>query len=71
MNSNDAPRTEDNPRVLLPIPEVQAALGGISRAALYQEITSGRLRVTRIGRRVFVRRTALDDYIDKLDQDDV
>jgi len=35
----------------------------ISRSMLYSEIRKGRLRVTKLGRRSFVSRQDLEDYI--------
>ena len=43
--------------------QASAQLGGLSRSKLYMEIAEGRLRVTKIGARTFISRSALRDYI--------
>lgn len=55
------PRAPDR---LYTIPETCAAIGGISRSALYEgPIARGELRVLRVGRRVFVSSSALAEFI--------
>lgn len=47
------------PDRLLSIEEARAALGGVSRSTLYQEIRAGRLRTVRVGRRRLVPSSAI------------
>lgn len=55
------PRAPDR---LCTIPETCAALGGISRSALYGgPIARGELRVIHVGRRVFVPSSAITEYV--------
>lgn len=52
------------PDRLLSLPEACAALGGISRSALYEgPLARGELRVIHVGRRVFVPSGAIAEYI--------
>ena len=52
------------PDRLLSVPEACAALGGISRSALYEgPIARGELRVIHVGRRVFVPGASIATYI--------
>ncbi|MER3388543.1 MAG: helix-turn-helix domain-containing protein [Microcella sp.] len=48
---------------LLSIAEGQAYLGGVSRSQLYELKKSDRIRFVKIGRRAFVTRTSLDEYV--------
>jgi excisionase family DNA binding protein len=52
----------------LSIPEALDALG-ISRQTLYDEINAHRLRTYRVGRRRFVSRAALLDWIQEREQE--
>lgn len=54
---------EPKPTRLHPLKEAQQRLGGISRAKLYLEVDQGRLKLSRIGRRVFVSDVELDRYL--------
>lgn len=55
-------------QVLYKIPEVMAMLR-ISRAALYQEMSAGRLRRVKRGRSVFVTAAAITDYVALLEHE--
>ena len=46
--------------VLYSLPEAAKALGGISVWTLRKHVTQGRVRVTRIGRRIFLDAEELD-----------
>ena len=54
--------------VLYKIPEVMAMLR-MSRGALYQEMSAGRLRKVKRGRSVFVTAAAIADYVALLEQE--
>jgi hypothetical protein len=54
--------------VLYKIPEVMAMLR-MSRGALYQEISAGRLRKVKRGRSVFVTAAAIADYVALLERE--
>lgn len=61
-----AEATPPAPDRLYTIPETCAALGGISRSALYGgPIARGELRVVHVGRRVFVPSSAIGEYIEE------
>lgn len=49
-------------RPWLPIPETQAALGGLSRSAIYELIDKGHLVRVKVGRRSFVTTASIADY---------
>ena len=55
-------------QVLYKIPEVMAMLR-MSRAALYQEMSAGRLRKVKRGRSVFVTVAAIADYVALLERE--
>ena len=55
-------------QVLYKIPEVMATLR-MSRGAVYQEISAGRLRKVKRGRSVFVTAAAIADYVALLEQE--
>jgi excisionase family DNA binding protein len=48
--------TED---ILLPVPEVCRQLGGISKWTVYSWLAQGKLRRSKVGSRVMVRRSQL------------
>ena len=54
--------------VLYKIPEVMRMLR-MSRGALYQEMTAGRLRRVKRGRSVFVTAAAIADYVALLERE--
>jgi len=56
---NDDPKLDS-------IPDAQAYLGGISRTTLYELAKRRDLKVVRIGRRAFVTRASLDEYVERL-----
>ena len=53
-------------RSLYPIPEAQEQLGGLSRSKLYQLVKSGRLKLVKIGRRSFVTRDEITQFVASL-----
>ena len=53
-------------RLLYPEAEARAQLGGISRSKLYELITAGELRTTKIGARTFFTAEELRRFVDKL-----
>jgi len=55
-------------QMLYKIPEVMAMLR-MSRAALYQEMSAGRLRKVKRGRSVFVTAAAIADYVALLERE--
>lgn len=58
------PRKQNNSDAMaLTIAEARAALGGISNVTIYSLINSGELRTFTIGRRRFVSREAIADFI--------
>jgi hypothetical protein len=62
-----AQRAAPAPPRLLTVPEVCAALGGLSRGQLYKEMGNG-LRTVHIGKRVFVAEAELRSYIESRGQ---
>lgn len=66
MEAATSPRAPDR---LLTIGDACAALGGISRSALYEgPIARGDLRVIHVGRRVFVPAAAIAEFIGRADR---
>ncbi len=59
----------DNESALLTFDQVLSDWLPISRSKLYAEIRSGRLRIVKLGRRSFVSRADLEDYISGLRED--
>jgi excisionase family DNA binding protein len=55
--------------VLVPIPEVGLALGGLGRTKVYEELASGRPRSVRVGRRRFVPADAIREYVEALERE--
>lgn len=53
-------------RRLIPIPDICAALGGISRTTVYNLIARGDLVRVNIGTRAFVTSDSLTAYLEKL-----
>ena len=53
-------------RKLDSIPDAQAYLGGIGRTMLYELMKTQELRAVRIGRRSFITRESLDNYVERL-----
>jgi excisionase family DNA binding protein len=51
---------------LLTITDARRILGGISIATVYGLINEKKLKAVRIGKRIFVRRTDLYEFIDNL-----
>jgi len=64
-----ATNTERPNRLLIPVPEVLAALGGISRSQFYALLAAGDLCAVKLGRRTFVTAQALDAYVARLGGD--
>ena len=51
---------------LADVPEAQSYLGGISRTQLYELRSAGLIQFVKIGRRAFVTRTSLDQYVERI-----
>jgi excisionase family DNA binding protein len=51
---------------LYPIPEAQEYLGGISRTTLHELAKRGEVAVVNIGRRAFITRASLDEYVERI-----
>jgi excisionase family DNA binding protein len=72
MNTKLEERRGDSPvrgqfgRILNAIPEARERLGGISRSKLYELISSGDLRVVKIGSRSFIPEESLQAFATKL-----
>ena len=61
----ELPSTSDSePDRLLSIPDAAGALG-IGRSMLYGEISAGRLRSVKVGRRRLIPSGAIRDYVDR------
>ena len=58
--------TEQRGPRLIPVPGVQADLGGISRTSVYELISSGELTKVNIGRRSFITEESLTAYLSRL-----
>jgi excisionase family DNA binding protein len=55
--------------LLVPVyPEAAQALGGLSRSKLYTEISAGRLKLVKIGRRAFIAQAELERYVAALSE---
>ena len=48
---------------LVPIPDVQQAIGGVSRQTVYNMIAAGSLRRVNVGRRAFITRASLEAFL--------
>ena len=57
--------TERPARLLIPITDTCAMLGGITRPTLYDLINGGELDRVRIGRRSFITAQSIHDYVDR------
>jgi len=58
-------RQEEN-RLLIPIPDAQTDLGGISRPTVYNLVNRGELVKVNIGRRGFITAESIAAYVDRL-----
>ena len=58
--------TDASPRLLVPIPGAQAALGGLGRTTIYELAKRGDIVRVNIGRRSFITMASLEEYIDSL-----
>ena len=52
--------------LLVPVPDAQNQLGGISRTTLYELINAGELVRVNVGRRSFVTSESIAAYVNKL-----
>lgn len=48
---------------LFSVTDAQAYLGGISRTMLYALLEQGQIKRVNIGRRAFITRASMDDYV--------
>jgi excisionase family DNA binding protein len=53
------------PQVLLSVEEATRRLGGVSRWTVYAWMSQGRLRKTKVGRRVMISERDLEAFIDR------
>ena len=53
-------------RLLYPVPEARALLGGLSHSGFYQLVKAGTIRLTKIGRRSFVEHDELGAIVTRL-----
>lgn len=60
--------TEKYTRLLVPILDTQAALGGIGRTKLYELVNAGELVHVNIGRRGFITADSIAAYVERLKQ---
>jgi hypothetical protein len=58
--------TTPTDRLLVPVPEACAALGGISRTTLWELVNRGEVIRVRVGRRSFVTAKSIAAYVDRL-----
>lgn len=59
---------EEAPRLLVPIPDACAVLGGISRPTIYELVKRRELVKVNIGRRGFITAESLNSYVESLRQ---
>jgi hypothetical protein len=57
---------EQQPRLLVPIPDACSELGGVSRTTVYDLANQGELVKVNIGRRGFITGESLAAYVDRL-----
>jgi hypothetical protein len=53
-------------RLLYPVPEARALLGGIGHTTIYELMKTGQLERVNIGRRTFITAKSLVAYLDRL-----
>jgi uncharacterized Fe-S cluster-containing radical SAM superfamily enzyme len=58
--------SEQQPRLLVPIPDACSELGGVSRTTVYDLANRGELVKVNIGRRGFITGESLAAYVDRL-----
>ena len=59
---------EQQPRLLVPIPDVCSELGGVSRTTVYDLANRGELVKVNIGRRGFITGESLAAYVNRLSE---
>jgi excisionase family DNA binding protein len=57
-------------RIAHGVPEIAQLLGGVSERYVWTLIEAGDLESFTVGRRRMVRRTAIDEFIDRLTEDE-
>ncbi len=57
---------QDEDRLLIPIPDAQSQLGGVSRPTVYRLVNEGQLTKVNIGKRGFITAKSLAAYVDRL-----
>ena len=55
-------------RLLVPVPDTCADLGGLSRTTVYELVKQGHLVKVNIGRRGFITAESLRAYVDRLSE---
>ena len=63
METNDSIPAE---RLIYPLPEARAKLGGISHSGFYNLVADGAIRLTKIGRRSYVTADELDAFVSRV-----
>ena len=56
---------------LLNVDEAAKRLGGVSRWSIYSWMSTGRLKKTKIGRRVMIAKNDLQDFVDRCNPESV
>jgi hypothetical protein len=59
---------EQQPRLLVPIPDACSELGGVSRTTVYDLVDKDELVKVNIGRRSFITGESLAAYVDRLSE---
>jgi excisionase family DNA binding protein len=57
--------------LLLNVEEAAKRLGGVSRWSIYSWMSTGRLKKTKIGRRVMIAENDLQDFVDRCNPETV
>ena len=58
--------SERRERLLVPVPDTCAQLGGVSRTTVYELVKQGQLVKVNIGRRGFITSESLAAYVERL-----
>jgi hypothetical protein len=69
VNEARTQKSETPPRMLVPIEQALAMLGGIGRTMLYALAKEGHLAKVNIGRRGFITAESLQAYVARLSQE--
>jgi hypothetical protein len=58
--------SDNDPQLLVPIPEARRLIGGLGNTKTYELVNSGELVKVNIGRRGFITRKSIEAYVDRL-----